>query len=308
MRAANRNKILNALKGKILISEQDIRTIQADLLKRKYQTFERIVEAPIKKQVPIWLNQLYPKLQDDLDDLTIGVLRRVRHSIKKIDTPFKDYDLFGKAMQFLKIECEASLPTIDNIEKNFGLTKTEFKEAVNQLKLGDEYLIEKVYLAHIEKCVAIISKQTNCSKDLAYDCTIDALLEIRNDLTNGKIRYGNLQSYFTTRAISKYYKKEQKNKIVLIQLPETVEFYDEKDDRDDLIENEFKEFVRAAMKKLCGDCAYLLRQFYFEETRMMEIAKQMNKSHEAVRKQATRCREKLQNLIGEKFYKQFINH
>lgn len=301
-------KIINESKNKILISGQDLNIIQTDLSKRQYESFDRIITAPLKDQVPIWLNKLYPVLKDDIEDLSIGVLRRIRYNIKKMEAPLKEYDLYVKAIQFLKIECEASLPTPDNIQKNFGLTKQEFTIAVDQLKSGNEDLIEKVYLAHLEKCVAIVSKKTNCSKQIAYDCTIDALLEIRIDLTKGRIRYGNLQSYFTTRALNKYFKKEQKKKIIVTQLPESIEFYDELEDTDELVEREFREMVRDAVRKLCDDCSYLLRQFYFEEIKMQDIAKEMNKTHQAVRKQASRCREKLKNHIGEKFYKQFMNH
>jgi len=301
-------KIIFELKDKMLISGQDVQVIQGELLKRQYESFDRMIKAPLKEQIPIWLKRLYPTLQNDSEDLNIGVLRRIRYNIKKMEGPSKEYDLYAKAVKFLKIECEASLPTEDNIQRNFGLTKTEFKDAVTRLINGDEYLIEKVYLAHLEKCMAIISKHTSCSKEVAYDCTIDALLEIRVDLMKGRIRYGNLQSYFTSRAINKFYKKEQKKKLHIVQLPETVEFYNEQEDSDELMDREFREIVRDAVKKLCGDCSYLLRQFYFEEIKMLEIAKQMNKSHQAVRKQASRCREKLKNAIGEKFYQQFINH
>ena len=307
MKAAIRRKLIIEIKNKILISEQDLKVIQGDLLKRDYESFDRMVRPPLKKQISIWLNKLYPNLVNDLEELSLGVLRRVRYSIKKMEQPYTEYDLLVKAEQYLKIECDASLPTPDNIQKNFGLTKIEFKEAINQLKCGDEYLIEKVYLAHFEKSMAIIINHTSCSKEMAYDATMDALLEIRTDLTKGRIRYGNLQSYFTTRAINKFYKKEQKKKLVIVQLPETMEFYDEEEDGDELIAREFKDMVRAAVKKLCDDCSYLLKQFYFEEIKLQEIAKQMNKSHQAVRKQASRCREKLKNHIGEKFYKQFIN-
>lgn len=301
-------KIISELKVKILISGEDLNIIRTDLLKRQYDSFDRVITGPIKEQVPIWLSKLYPALKDDLEDLSIGVLRRIRNNIKKMEAPFKEYDLFVKAVNFLKIECEASLPTEDNIQKNFGLTKKEFKDLVEKLKAGNEDLIEKVYLAHLEKCTAIVSRQTNCDKQTAYDSTIDALLEIRTDLIKDRIRYGNLQSYFTTRALNKYYKKEQKKKIKITELSETYEFYDDLEDRDELVEREFKGMVREAVRKLCDDCAYLLRQFYFEEKKMIEIAEQMNKSHQAVRKQASRCREKLKNHIGEKFYKQFINH
>jgi len=119
-------------------------------------------------------------------------------------------------------------------------------KAIDQLKSGNEDLIEKVYLTHFEKSVAIISKQTNCNKEIAYDSTMDALLEIRNDLTKDRIRYGNLQSYFTTRAINKYYKKQQKKKISVVQLPETMEFYDEEEDSDELAKREFIEIVHEA--------------------------------------------------------------
>ena len=308
MKAASTRKLIKELKGKNLIDVEDLRIIQSDLIKREYESFDRFIKTPLKNQIPIWLNELYPNLNEDLEDLSIGIHRRIRFNIKKMEAPLKEYDLFVKAVRFLKIECEASLPTEENLQKNFGLTKDAFKHAQNQLKHGDEDLIEKVYLTHFEKSVAIITKQTNCSKEEAYDSTMDALLEIRIDLTKGKIRYGNLQSYFTTRAINKYYKKQQKKKIDLVQYPPSMEFYEDEEDSDELIEREFKEIVHEAIKNLGDECSYLLRQFYFEEKKLLEIANETKKSHQAVRKQATRCREKLKKLIGEKFYKQFINH
>lgn len=308
MKSVSTRKLIKALKDKNLISVEDLKTIQADLINREYESFDRFIKTPLRNQIPIWLKELYPDLEDDVEDLSLGVLRRIRNSIKKMEHPLKEYDLFVNAVKFLKIECEASLPTPENIQKNFGLTKKEFMKAIDQLKSGNEDLIEKVYLTHFEKSVAIISKQTNCNKEIAYDSTMDALLEIRNDLTKDRIRYGNLQSYFTTRAINKYYKKQQKKKISVVQLPETMEFYDEEEDSDELAKREFIEIVHEAIRNLSDECSHLLRQFYFEEKKMQKIADQMNKSHQAVRKQATRCREKLKSLIGEKFYKQFINH
>lgn len=306
MKRASKHKIINALKDRILISGQDVRNIKTDLFKGQYELFNTMIKVPLMNHIPTWLNKLYPALHEDLDDLSIGVVRRVRHSIKKMEAPFKEYDLFDKAVQYLKIECDASLPTPENLEKNFGLTKTAFNNAVDQLNQGNEDLIKKVYLKHFEKCVATVSKQTNCGKRIAYDCTVDALLEIRSDLLKGRIRYGNLQSYFITRSFSKYYKRERKKKIEVVPFPEIIDFYNPHDDKDDLVEKEFKEIVRNAVKNLCDDCAFLLRQFYFEDANMQEIADQMNKSNEAVRKQASRCREKLKKLIGEKFYQQFL--
>lgn len=299
------NKRIKAIKE---ISEKDLESIHADLQAREYNSFNQLVKLPLENEMSKWLAISYPVLSSDLEDLTYGVIRRVRNTIKKMEAPFTSLDLFALAKGYLKTECEASLPTALNIENNLGLTKADFKQAVAALANGNESLIERVYLVHFEKCVSIVVKQTGCSIDLAHESTMNALLEVRSDLIKGKIRYGNLQSYFTSRAINKYFKKERKKKIVALQLTDGLEFYDDKEQKDDLVEKEFFEIVKSAIQKLCSECQYILRQFYFEELKLIDVAEQMNKSHQAVRKQTSRCRDKLKNFIGEKFYKQFIRY
>jgi len=292
----------------LILANAQLQSIQSDILARNFDSFNRQIREPLESQLVTRIEEEYPGLLEDKEDLCNGAFRRIKNDVKKVDAQTASFNLSQLAFKYLIIECESTLPTERNIKNNLGLTKTAFKELINQLKAGDETIIEQVYLSHFEKCVAIVVKHSSCSKELAYECTMDALIEIRTDLQNEKISYGNLESYFTSRAMNKFYKRAKKKKIAEQPLPEGMEFYSDDLGKDSLIEKELNGLVRGAIKKLCEECQYILHLFYYQDLKMNEIGNQMNKSHEAVRKQASRCREKLKNYLGEKFYEQFSSH
>ena len=142
------------------------------------------------------------------------------------------------------------------------------------------------------------------SFESAHESTLEALLEIRKDLIGEKIFYGNLAYYFTARAKSKLYKANLKQKESYSSI-DGMEFVDDEQIEKNIHEDQLRNLLKEALSKLCDNCQDILKQYYYEELTLKEIAVLMNKKHDAIRQEARRCRNKLKNLLGEKFYQRF---
>lgn len=184
------------------------------------------------------------------------------------------------------------------IQKNLGLTQVEFQQLVQALQNGDEHLIEHVYLAHFQNCTNYLIKQCGAKYEQAYSSTMDALLEIRKDLVENKIQYGNLAYYFTYRAKKKLYKRQNKASAKLKTT--NIEGLDFEGNTNIALEfqtKEMKVLILNALKDLCEDCRNLLRLHYYEELSLAEIATLQQKKPPTVRQQAKRCRAKFRNIL-----------
>lgn len=301
------------LKGTIidnfLFLKEQLEQIQHDLLKGNTQRFQQIIVSPIRELLVPWIKQEYPSLQEQEEDILSDVFRKFQKKFTKTTWSQNKIDVGEEVLSLTEKECDLALPKTENTKKNLGLTRKEFKRLLKELQAGKDTLIEQVYLLHFNKCVQYLVYQCGSNQDDAYSATMEALLEIRKDLINEKIFYGNLGFYFTKRAKSKLYKihLKRKNDISTVEL-EGIEVMDQKQIEDEMIEDELKALVLKAFEKLCGDCQQIIRLYYYEDQSLKEIAEKLEKSHQAIRKQATRCRDKLRNHLGEKFYQQFSSY
>jgi len=159
--------------------------------------------------------------------------------------------------------------------KNFGLTEKEFIELVSQLQGGDETLIEKIYLAHVEGAVKFVRYNSSASYEEAYDSVIDALLEIRQELIQGKLEYGNLAYLFTYRAKLKFFRLKMKNdnRLEVSSLEESIDFKDNDNFIDNLQIEEMANLIAKALNGLERDAEELLRFRFYEKLTWPKIAK-----------------------------------
>ena len=179
------------------------------------------------------------------------------------------------------------------MDKNFGLSEGSFSEMVEHLRKGDEHLYEKVFLHHFDDCLNFVKRKYSAPHQDAYDASMDAMLVFCRKLKNGSIQYGNLRFLFTQMAgqvylkwIRRESKKEEFDEFEFLEEPER---FDE----------ETIEVLGKAFAKLGGGCSELLNQFYFNENTLKEIAKNLDKSPVAIRKQKQRCIEKLRGFFAD---------
>ncbi len=175
---------------------------------------------------------------------------------------------------------------------NFNLSQEEFQQMLKALQNGDETLFEKVFLSHFKACSRFLEDRFSASPTDAYDASMEALLKFHQRLKAGKISYGNLRYLFTQMAGQIYLKSKR--------LPQPQTLPDNFDIIDEPTANFSKEtlaiFAQAG-QNLCGDCRGLLQAFYYEKTPLIEIARKVDKTDVALRKQKQRCLEKLRKVF-----------
>ena len=286
------------------VSEPDLNRIQNDLSNKNYGSFYELIISPLGKELRKLIEKEHPELSTEVDSILTDVYKKLQRKILKSDFDKINPNINKTILTLVVVECKLALPSEENKKKNMGLTRAEYKTMIKALSEGDETIIEKVYLRHFKKCLQFLMYQYKASYEDAYASSIDALLEIRKDLLKGKIFYGNLAYYFTKRAKRKLYKRTLKVGEEILPLDD-FELEDNQDLEENMINEELKSLLKAALNKLCDDCRGILKKYYYEELSLKEISIQMNKNHDAVRKKATRCRDKLRTYLGEDFYKQF---
>ena len=283
---------------------QQLVEIQEDLRRGDTDTFQKRIVAPFNKLLNQWLLEEYPSLREEASGILEDVFRKLQQMIKKWEPAKNNLSVDKELWSLARKECKLAEPTPENRQKNLGLSRAEFKNLCMQLKQGKETLIETVYLSHFKQCADFLVFNENATQDEAHNCSMDALYEIRKDLLQDKIFYGNLAYYFTYRAKSKLYKLRIRQKQSTLPL-NGLDFEEEEKTESELIQSELTALLSEAINKLCHDCKLIIKSYYYEDKSLKEIAAKMDKSHAAIRKQTTRCRDKLRKLLGERFYEQF---
>lgn len=175
--------------------------------------------------------------------------------------------------------------------KNFGITESEFNNLISQLKTHETAFFERVFLTHFNDCVSYLMKNYKALHNDAYDVTMDTMLEFRDRLVQGKIAYGNLRYLFTKMASQIYFRKMKsfKSQELLesdIELEEKEEFHP-----DDI------ETLKKSWPELGDNCRELLRNHFYGNAKLIEIATEKGISSSTIRKQKERCMNRLRLLF-----------
>ncbi|MEL6865860.1 MAG: hypothetical protein AAFP19_15650, partial [Bacteroidota bacterium] len=250
---------------------QQLGEIQADLLRGQTDTFQKRIVSPAKDELYEWLIGEYPALEEEAQDILMDVFSKLQQLIKRWEPEKGGLDVDKELRLLTKKECKLAEPTNENRQKNLGLTRAEFKALRQQLKLGEETLIEQAYLSHFKQCLNFLVFRESAEQEVAYNCTMDALYEIRKDLLKGRIFYGNLAYYFTYRAKKKLYKYRIQQKEPTLSLS-GLDFEDEEKTEADLVQKELAALVSTAIQQLCRDCQLIIKSFYYDDQSLKEIA------------------------------------
>lgn len=169
-------------------------------------------------------------------------------------------------------------------DKNFGLTEEDFLSLVNQLKKGEEALFEKIFLSQFDNSLKNLMRKYKSPREVAYDVCMDSLIYFRKLLINDKLHYGNLRALFnqvTSQKYIKHVKKQQKLKLT-DEVPEIMgESTEDKEHNLSLLS--------AAWERLGEECKQILKDYYYSNQKLYDIAETLGKSPAAIRKQKERC-------------------
>ncbi|MEL6636909.1 MAG: sigma-70 family RNA polymerase sigma factor [Bacteroidota bacterium] len=293
------------------IGGADLERIQAALAQQDGTHFDRLIRDPLYPELTDWIRREFPQLRADAEDMvgdSFAKLRKVLLRQHKAGQSGRR-DVGAQILELARLECQWTLPTPENLRKNLGLRRGEFKNLLRRLQTGDEELIERVYLGQFKRCVQFLIHRCGGQYEEAYQCTMDALLEIRRDLLEERIYYGNLDFYFTKRAVGKLNKLRSRRRQQIVEVTlDGLDFAAEERIESEIAAEELRATIAEAFQKLCDDCRTILRQYYYEEQSFKAIAVQLQKSHAAIRKRATRCREQLRKYLGSALADRFSQH
>ena len=181
----------------------------------------------------------------------------------------------------------------DTASKNFGLSANEFERMVADLREGREMLFEKIFLGHFQSCTHYLENNCSASAADAYDVSMETMLQFRRLLIQGKVAYGNLRFLFTRMAMQLYWKWKRHT-----PRADSVEGIEVEDPADDFDEQSIQ-MLDQAWAKLGAACQQLLKNFYYNNIQLIEIARVLDKTDAAVRQDKKRCLQKLRGLFFE---------
>jgi len=183
--------------------------------------------------------------------------------------------------------------TTTSINRNFGLSKDQFDLMVEQLGQGNESLFETIFVHYFATCMNGLKKKYKAPHEDAYDCSMWAMLRIRELLAEKKIGYNNLESYISRMATNHYLKKLSRNREVPMENLPDLEMHDES-----AFDEETMRILEKSWSRLGEKCQLLLKGFYYDRIELKRLSQLLNDSSEAnTRKRKERCMLELRKLF-----------
>ena len=181
-----------------------------------------------------------------------------------------------------------------NLKNNFGLSVDRYSQLVDKLKIGDESLLRHIAQNHFDSCIKYLMHNCKVSESQAYDLCLDTMLIFRNKLLADKITYGNLNYLYTRMAKNALVDKIKKDKRIQTAV-DLFTIHDSSDDNEN--EKQMFEVLEESMSELDEGSHTLIKEIYFSDKDIHQVAEQQNISYATLRKRKQRLLEKLKGLI-----------
>ncbi len=176
-------------------------------------------------------------------------------------------------------------------EKNFGLSEKQFEVMISDLNNSNDKLFEQAFLNHFERSMKYLINKHNAENNVAYDVTMNTLLELRKRIIQGKVSYGNLNFLFTQMCVQRYKRLMGKK----------VDFdrYQKVNTNDEEFDDEMFDLLDEALGKMGEECRAIIKDVYYNKIAYKTLESKYSKTAAALRKQKERCIIKLKMLIRQ---------
>lgn len=136
-------------------------------------------------------------------------------------------------------------------------------------------------------------KKYQAPHEEAYDSVMWAMLRMRQLLLEGKVEYGNLESYMIRMSVNDFLKKKDRNREFATEtLPEPVASHDNHDNAETMA------ILDKAWQKMGDKCQELLKGFYYDKVELKKLTAMLGDTSEAnTRKKKERCLIELRALF-----------
>ena len=179
------------------------------------------------------------------------------------------------------------------------MKREEFEELQAQLKRGDNSYLKIIFEECSVYCINNVQRKFKCPLEDAEDVLIDAILNFRDKILQGKITHiTSIRNYIYTTCVNMkrekdYYSYKQKEKEQEVMLF----LYDENDTLQEYKE-ELLDLSLDSFQKLGKSCQQILRYFYIYKYSMSEIAAKMGLSNaNSTKVTKARCYKKWLEIV-----------
>ena len=197
---------------------------------------------------------------------------------------------------------------LQSFENRGHMNLEDYKKAFQQ---GDNEPLGFIFQEYGSYCVRNLQKKLSCSVDDAKDIFIEAVMNFRQRVLNGKIQeLTNLRGYLFTTCVNMQMASNRKTQRHMNHQDRIKHYFYDVFDGDPAIELE--EGSKESLLKLCiqtmnilGEkCKSLLKAFYIEELTLDEIVEQLDFSTKDVAKTSkSRCMQKWRKEIAQEMKK-----
>lgn len=184
---------------------------------------------------------------------------------------------------------------IPDSKDNFGLTKKEFDQFVAKVKVGDETMFIRVFNVHFNPSVRYIQNKFSIPQEMAHDTCMDTMIEFREKLIAGKIKYGNVRYLFTKMAVHRYLDDlKRKN-----QINEAIEVFVGGRSQLNLKDTEFLRLLNFTIDNLETAHRHMIKEIFFSGKGIDQIIAENGITYATFRKRKQRSLEKLKAAFLE---------
>lgn len=288
--------------NQIELTPLELEQLIISLHEGKEVLYEKHIKIPYTLMLEQLIHVKFEKLQAIKAAIINDTFEKFKYDLLKGIVSTKQ--VITKLKKRVVAECEIAVPSENQIKQNMGLTQKEFIHLVTELKNGNQTLFEKIYLAHFKKCTHYLRMNCGADAEVAHTCTMDALIEIRRDLIQDKVSYGNLAFYVTRRARMKLFKLKKlgKNSMQIVSM-NTLK---PSGNNHSYKLFEIRDLIHQTFSKMCQECQQLLEQKYrdglnYNEIVQLEfpniIGSSLKTKANNLAKKAERCRKEFKYII-----------
>ena len=187
------------------------------------------------------------------------------------------------------------------------MEKSAFEALILQLKAGNNRCLKFIFEEHSDFCISNL-KRSGASEDSANDIFVDAVLNFRQKMLEGKISYlTNIRNYVYGTCKYMFMEQLRAEQKALDHQEEVVMFFQPHSAEPDFETNETREYEDKLMgisleayNQLGSKCRQMLDFFYIDKKNMAEIAEIMGLASANVAKATkSRCFKKWGDIVGQ---------
>lgn len=182
-------------------------------------------------------------------------------------------------------------------ESHMSIEELKWDTIVENLRTGNNEVLRIFFEKYSNYCIQRLTNENQCSKADAEDIFVEAIMNLRERLVNGKLdKVSNVKSYLFKTCYNMLLVRIRAQQKADAHSSDIERFYYEsrfQSDENELIDPELINITMSAWKHLSEKCRDILHFFYVDKLRMEEISNLMGLSNSNVAKSTkSRCYKK----------------